>query len=356
MKLFADFERTRQIPMPRASTQFESLNECADPDFAYARSFVGEWFEHFPDSAAKSDVHARITSKDDDQHQTALFELYIHELLLRCGFTVVAHPPLKNGVRKRPDFLASRDNTPTLYVEATTTTESKKHSAEERVLGAICDALDKTACRNFILSATYSGEQVSMPKLGVLCRKVEEWVSGLDPSQAASGEKPTLTWEEDSWSIQFRATPISEDLHGAAGLSVVGLASRAARFIVPEEGILQSLREKADSYGALHLPFVVAINMLDRCRREVDIAKGLLRAWGGEDGRRYPNTSAALMAWLPNAIAAPRVTPILVHHPHPTYSLLVQDWPLPQYRLTKAGLIPIANPDAAAPVLLQLDR
>jgi hypothetical protein len=54
--------------------------------------------------AAQADVRGRRRSRDNAQHESALFELYWHELLRSSGYEVEIHPTLA-GLTTNPDFL-----------------------------------------------------------------------------------------------------------------------------------------------------------------------------------------------------------------------------------------------------------
>ncbi|BCB78382.1 hypothetical protein GCM10022251_30340 [Phytohabitans flavus] len=72
-------------------------------------------------------------AKDDRQVRGAFFELYLHERLLRIGYTVTCHPVLE-GTSRRPDFLAERDGR-SIYIEA------RSASATDVAVGAAAPEL-----------------------------------------------------------------------------------------------------------------------------------------------------------------------------------------------------------------------
>lgn len=356
MSLFADFERTRTIPLPHRSTQFEGLNELAEPEYANARAFVSGWFDRIP-AGEQEDLRARLTSDDDGQHQAALFELFLHALLLAMGYGVQRHPVLGSG---RVDFLALREGVPVFYLEATSACPSHSLRMEEKRLDDVCDALNSIHCPDYLLSLFDHGGHKSTPNLGRFRHRVQRWVDTLTLDEVTAlerrGGKASMTWDEGDWCLEIHAWPKPVSLRGDSGTRPLGSQIRPARWIDVGEGVRDALRAKANRYGDPGLPFVVAVNMLDDCYRGTDAWHGLRRAWGEPTNPRDSHVSAALMCWLPCAIAAPHETPYLVHHPHATRPLPAEAWVLPQHKLADDGLPLVAHGDRTAADLLGLKR
>ena len=71
------------------------------------RNLLESWFKEIP-LEQQLDLHSRFRSRIERQHKSALFELFLHHFLSRCGFQVQFHPNME-GVTTHPDFLVSRD-------------------------------------------------------------------------------------------------------------------------------------------------------------------------------------------------------------------------------------------------------
>ena len=84
-------------------SEFSYENRLARPEMDTIRKALESWYTRFPDD--DKDLRARFRKKDDYEHRCALFELYCHETLLRCGYSVEVHPDLP-GRPEHPDFLA----------------------------------------------------------------------------------------------------------------------------------------------------------------------------------------------------------------------------------------------------------
>ena len=81
------------------------------------RNKLEAWFKTYPDEN-KQDLRSRLRSGDDHIFEGAYFDLFLHELLTRLGFSLTAHPEIPD-TNRRPDFLAYWNNQ-CFYLEATT--------------------------------------------------------------------------------------------------------------------------------------------------------------------------------------------------------------------------------------------
>ena len=90
------------------------------PTAERVRNMCQKWFERYKCNARQPDVkdlHARFLKNKDEQHYAAWFELCIHEMLARLGFSVTTHPDLP-GTTHPPDFKATLAGS-RAFVEAT---------------------------------------------------------------------------------------------------------------------------------------------------------------------------------------------------------------------------------------------
>jgi len=98
-------------PRPKESA-YAYLNRSARPDAEQERARIEDWFERYP-AAEGRELALRLRSRLDDQHRAALFELRLHELLLRSGHHLAIEPKLAHSW-KSPDFLIDGQ----VYLEA----------------------------------------------------------------------------------------------------------------------------------------------------------------------------------------------------------------------------------------------
>src|SRR5882724_3242180 len=117
MTLFDIGTRTEMRFKGHSEPEFAYLNQSARPSVCELRAMLEEWFQHFP-RTSQTDLRSRFRDFSNNQHSGAFFELYVHELLTRLGYTVIAHPVLAD-VSTHPDFLARNASGAEFYVEVT---------------------------------------------------------------------------------------------------------------------------------------------------------------------------------------------------------------------------------------------
>lgn len=107
MSIFSEIARDDPSRRAHGDGQFTFLDRVAGPYWDQVRELIEDWFSRLcPD--AQADIRGRLRSSDDRHVRGAFFELYLHECLLRMGYTVTCHPVLE-GTTRRPDFLAEKE-------------------------------------------------------------------------------------------------------------------------------------------------------------------------------------------------------------------------------------------------------
>ena len=120
MRLFEDFERTYKGRADQGEAFHSFFNRSAQPGAAEVRDRCNDWFESYSTNATEDDLNdfcSRFLSSKSEQYHAAWFELCVHEILVRLGFSICMHPELP-GTNKRPDFGVMWNDSRTL-VEAT---------------------------------------------------------------------------------------------------------------------------------------------------------------------------------------------------------------------------------------------
>lgn len=254
--------RTDPSPASHGDSQFQFLDRVSGPYWDQVRDLIEDWFSRLcPD--AQADVRGRLRSRDDRQSKGAFFELYLHECLLRMGYSVRCHPELE-GTSRRPDFLAERDGR-SIYVEARSASSSDVAVGGSARVNAVYESLDKLDSPNFFLWIEV--ERQGDAPLGVrpLRSLLEKWLAGLDPDDHTLVGKhrddlPGFTHQDAGWRIDFRAIPKSPTARGREGARPLGIfGAGAAHWVQDDEDIRGALTDKGSAYGALGAPFVVAV-------------------------------------------------------------------------------------------------
>ena len=258
LTLFDDVERTDHRHSTRARPAFDFLNKSAWSACHSMRDTLEQWFARYPDSS-KNDLRARFRKRDHN-HESAFFELFLHEVFRRLGLSPEVHPELRSG-RGRPDFAITGSSGGTSYVEANVvglTGFMAKDSLEDEVLDAI-DALAVERPTRIRLSARTRGTLIKLPPIRSTKERVRRWLDRIDGESRSSGRieaEPSLRISYGEWSITrtaiYRRHHTSDRLiHIGPGKSGPSSESVALR---------KNVVSKAKQHRDLERPLIIAMN------------------------------------------------------------------------------------------------
>ena len=268
MLIFNQEERVRLEPARYSEGSYHYLNTSARPEFASARLTLEAWFRRYP-GRHQRELLCRLKSSDDDAHRSAVFELFLHELLLRIGAQVEVHPELPDGQSTRPDFLAQLPNGTRFYLEAALCYDAskEKRTAEARLARAL-DAIDQLPSPNFFLEVKAVNW---LPRTQVPVRRLrhelDAWLQVLDPDEVAreydrASVLPGFTFVHDGFPVRFEAIPKKPSARGKKGSRVIGMGPCRGRIVTVSQAIKRKVAQKAGYYGDLGHPYVVAIQVV----------------------------------------------------------------------------------------------
>jgi hypothetical protein len=262
VKVFSMARRTDPSPASHGDGHFRFLDRVSGSYWDQVRDLIEDWFSRL-DAEAQADVRGRLRSKDDRQFNGAFFELYLHECLLRMGYSVTCHPELEETSR-RPDFLAEKDGR-TIYVEARSASSSEVAVGKSARVNAVYESLDKLDSPNFFLWIDVAKQGDEPLRARPLRARLEKWLARLNPDEHSLEDKrrddlPVFSHEDAGWKIEFRAIPRSPDARGREGARPLGVfGGGAAQWVQDDEEIRGALIDKGSVYGSLGAPFVVAV-------------------------------------------------------------------------------------------------
>jgi hypothetical protein len=278
VSIFSAVERTDPSPAGHGDSHFEFIDRVAGHYWDQVRGLIEDWFSRLcPD--AQADVRGRLRSRDDRQSKGAFFELYLHECLLRMGYTVTCHPEVE-GTSRRPDFLAEKDGG-AVYVEARSASSSDVVVGAAARVNTLYESLDKIDSPNFFLWIDVEEQGGDPLRARPLRSKLEKWLRELDPDayrDRGNGRRdfPDLSYEADGWRIQFHALPKSPEARGKEGVRPLGIFGGGRAFLVhDEEGIKNALSDKGSAYGPLGAPYVVAVASSSITTDDYDVKNAL---------------------------------------------------------------------------------
>lgn len=238
------------------------MDRVAGPYWDQVRDLIEDWFSHLS-LDVRADVLGRLRSKDDRQANGAFFELYLHECLLRMGYTVTCHPTVE-GTNRRPDFLAEKGDG-VVYIEARSASPSDLAVGATARANTVYESLDKIDSPNFFLWIDVERQGKSQFRIRPLRSKLETWLRTLDPQDYSDqghgrNDFPYLEHDAEGWQILFHAIPKSPEARGREGVRPLAIFGGGNAFQVQDEqGIRNALSDKGSAYGSLSAPYVVAV-------------------------------------------------------------------------------------------------
>ncbi len=303
-------ERTDASPCGHEEPTFTFYDRCANGVIGLVRENLESWFSRYPSGNDRRDLLGRLRDPDRRQWCSAIWELYIHESLLRFGFEVTPHPRLTHTAR-RIDFLATR-GAERVFVECVTLGYADEAAARRGRVGALVAAIDRTRIFDFWLSLTIRAHGPDPIPTDVFVGELRSWVYALPidedaRSAAGRGRMAEFTWNHEGWRIWVGATPRSPGFRGRSDMRpLAGLP------VDPDKdptwvAIRGQLEAKAPAYGELDAPFVIAVNAPGRWPDDEDEEWAVFGPYAFQsgwqrdgfllrnDGVTYPGVSGVLV-------------------------------------------------------------
>jgi hypothetical protein len=369
-----------QRPKRYGESIYAYYRDSERPGVVAIRDLLEAWFREVPLNE-QLDLQQRFRSRMERQYRSALFELFLHHFLLRCGFQVAFHPDVP-GTPRHPDFLVSREGQELFYLEAIAVSNSEREEAETNLMNRVYDVLNDLASPDFYLGMRLEGAPETQPLGARLRGELERWLTTLDRQairQAYLEERyedvPTYEWEHDGWRIIFEPMPKGDAARGNTSVRPLAMAMpMQARQLRLDEALKEAVAKK-DRYGRLVLPLVVAAQVIDEFRIDtIAVMDGLfgpeaigLNAQGRERLGRVPDgawvslsgprhrTISAVMAWSTlDPWTFSSVEPIVAHNPYASMPLPTDTLPVAQHVVDRQRDVLILQPGLSMEQILGL--
>lgn len=261
IRLFDSYERTRIASQRHGEGTYGFLNSSAWPSMERLRDYWEEWFQQY--DGDKKDLAARFGSRIQHAYLSAFVELFTFAILKRSAYDVAVAPAAKKYAL---DFLVSRDDGLSFYVECTATGQSATDAADDVRKAKVFDAIQEIPIGPFILGVNVESSGASDVPLRALRPAFLRWIASL-PQDPNVDQENRWEWESDGWRIAFWATPID----GEGGLGMIG----PDIFDGHEQAIRlrRAIDGKAAKYGALDRPLLIVTNSIQhQSERDLSLA------------------------------------------------------------------------------------
>ncbi|MEK7477674.1 MAG: hypothetical protein AAB152_18810 [Candidatus Coatesbacteria bacterium] len=326
--LFDVFERTNMHKSKHAETGYSFYNNSAWPAVVKIRALLEEWFLAYPQEPRTAFLNR---FRDANQHPSAFFELFLHELFLRIAGSVRVEAPCSWTTHK-PDFLAPIEGSSGVIIEAVATTGlNHEENTGERYFARVYDALESVPSPDFLLTLRPKGQLATQPPIDEFVYSVQTWLGTLDYDECQylcesknSHKLPVRVLRHGEWNMEISVWPKIGSLRGRLdGLTLSG-TSFGFRQEKVHEIIHKALDRKANMYKDEISPLVLAINLGRAFIDEESVLAALFGDVASEirhDGRgnsisngliakaRHRSVSGVLVAWdcYPNSVARTRL-------------------------------------------------
>jgi len=272
MTAFDDVPRQGRDPPQQDETAFAYLNRSGRAEAGRVRRLVDTWLDHYP-LQHRDALVTRFRSSIDDQHRSAFFELFLHELVLTRGHKVVAIEPKLAHTTRSPDFLVETSQGERFYLEGVIATgRSREDAAAQARLNQALAAIDSTPSPAHFLDLSAHGVPSAPISINKMKRSLARWIATLPEDDAATSAAP-FVYDEHGLRITLRAFPRK---NRARGTRSIGVRHFPVRQVTVDEDIRGALEKKASRYGDLDHPYVVAVNALGLFHHEDDAFDSLL--------------------------------------------------------------------------------
>ena len=271
--LFDDVKRTDARHQQIKESMFVCLNRSARREIIEIRARLESWFERFP-VEAQGDLRGRFRA-DDHAHRGAVFELFIHEVLIRLDCMVDVHPDIP-GTTSRPDFLA-RHGGCSFYVEATVIDPSASPFAPNPLEEDAVAKINTLTSPHFYIFAKVDGKlsrrlskkQVSQPFADLLSTHDPDDVQRLIDKKG-SFAAPSETIKCGTWSLQGWLEPIAPEKRGENKSRMLVKGPARTAMVDSSTPVQRAVQRKAHKYGRLDAPLVVVANGCDLFFDKID--------------------------------------------------------------------------------------
>ena len=266
MKLFDDLEQDDQGSNKNQESPFDFLNKSGPHNFI--RSILESWFKGFP-TRGQADLRARFRSNDQQNHEGAIFELFLHALFVRLGCLLEVHPGVR-GTTTKPDFRV-RHGEEYFYLEATSIGRQQSVFTPNNNEEDAIQKLETLTSPYFNVLFNSEGELSKTLGKNTVCRPFKKLLNDHQPEevrrQIEQGGRlaaPSETIKHGSWRLQGWLAPIS---HQQGGISDEDRRIKTYHAIAKRTDAVHPIRkvleEKSKKYGSLDGPIVVAVNAQD---------------------------------------------------------------------------------------------
>lgn len=259
--LFSDRVRTERDQAGFAESHFAFVDRVDQPYWERIRQELNRWFAAYPEGEAARDLRSRFRKDDEGQHLGAWWELYLHRLLTRLGYTLDVHPELADTSR-RPDFRVHGPGG-SFLLEAAAVFSGIEDAGLHPMESQLLDIIEGAQADRFTLMLDVARLGTSMPRAGEVLRAIESWLATLpDTGWDDAQHLPTHTLVIRDWEVELVAFPLAPE-HRSASAPLLASGPGTAGTVNDTAKLRGALDRKHRRYRHCEFaePFVLAALM-----------------------------------------------------------------------------------------------
>ena len=319
MRLFHDFERTHEGSYDLNESAFSFFNRSAADVPAGARVLCERWFDDYSNDASATEIkrfRSSFRSKRGTQDYAAWFELLMHQILVRLGFSVDIHP-VPPATMHTPDFTATsvqqagRPNGSRILMEATVVSPKSGPFARSRFEADAQRKLAQLELTNFVVFVdSVTGKLDKFLRKHQLFGPFREVLGMYDPDGVQRvldtdgyDARPTPTIRINGWELTVSPWPKSPDRRTPTKGQVLSWPDGAAEDATCVPQARKEIKTRSRKYGPLGDPLILAINPSNPGKFDLKTHghETLFGNGGIWNERRSPDRAPAVVLFLNNA-------------------------------------------------------
>lgn len=219
-------------------TNFDFIDQSCLEEHSVIRKLLNICFSQITPTS-KNEIRARIKSSKESEFHAVCFELLIGNLFKTAGCSLEEHPIVPNS-NKHPDFLVTLTSGERFYLELVTIGEYDDSSVTR--FKSFVKKLRNN--ENFVNIKEFSGRTISHNDNIKLQESIKKWwqKNKKIPSN-------TMTFESENKAFCVTLEILSHQ--------EIGIEATVANINFHTQ-LLEKLKKKANRYGELNLPYVIA--------------------------------------------------------------------------------------------------
>ena len=270
--LFNDTEEHKSTTRTYTRAHFDYVKSSPAVEMVEVRKILDGWYQEYfsvhPEEA--QDLKRRFRLLDNEHHLGALNELYVHHLLIENGYSAIPHPDIP-GSKKHPEFLVLKEGQPAFYIESAAVVGTPTKKRTGKFEAEICDAINQINSPDFLIAVNFvSSDTNTPPSLSKIKKAIIEKIKALDYKaeltnlERAEGS-PQVDYIQNNWKVTLSFSPVPahlREIRKSEADGNVGIIQNPVRQINLDIEIKNVIETKAQKYGKLEHPFIIALNVI----------------------------------------------------------------------------------------------